>query len=179
MKFQWLLNGSAPWFLYLSLSGISKQPVCWNLIFQFLAFSVLPSMWPHNRLMGFTILSSYITPYRQEKGKHCTSFKEGRKEDPRNFLSAFPHCLGRWWNTSLSSAKAYGGQGGIWDSQHSFTKGKSCLTSPVTFYNGVTASGDREETVEVFSLWMWHRFDLTPSLETFKVRLDGDRSHLL
>lgn len=40
----------------------------------------------------------------------------------------------------------------IGDSQHDFTKGKSCLKNLVTFYNGVTDLVDREEQLDVTCL---------------------------
>jgi len=37
----------------------------------------------------------------------------------------------------------------IHDNQHDFTKGKSCLTNQVAFYNGVTTSMDKGKAMEV------------------------------
>ena len=50
----------------------------------------------------------------------------------------------------------------VQDSQHSFTKGRSCLTNLAASYDEVMALVDKEKATDVFYQYLYKAFDMVP-----------------
>ncbi|CAM5102818.1 unnamed protein product [Natator depressus] len=98
-----------------------------------------------------------------EKATVVPIFKKGKKEDPGNYRSvSLTSVPGKIMEQVLKESilKHLEERKVIRNSQHGFTKGNSCLTNPIAFYDEITGSVDEGKAVDVLFLDFSKAFDM-------------------
>jgi len=98
------------------------------------------------------------SPWWLEKGSVVAIFKKVRKDDQSISLTSAP---GKVMEQIFLVAmiKQVKERGVIWDNKYTFSKGSSCLTNLVAFYDGVTASVHKGRATDVICLDFSKAFD--------------------